>query len=146
MYCVDTAKPLWRPTADGKNALVCLLLTPLSVTLACITRYAVAEIVQSWRQNPLYILVYMSTEALWLHDCKRRHDGIWRLPRYTRRRNGKWSQDYIKIDFLRHAGTAAPAKAKNNSNNKALRNGWVCREERGGDPSCKKIIILFSEL
>ncbi len=63
------------------------------------------------RQNcmpsmPSKYLIYWYTWALggtmpaWLQMTAWRH---WRLPRYTRRRNKKWSQEYIKNCFLRHA-------------------------------------------
>ncbi len=70
------------------------------------------------------MLVYMSTRALWLHDSIRRHDSIDGIPRYTRRRNEKWSQEYIKMANLRHAVMSAVKFEIDNSNNKAFRNGW----------------------
>ena len=55
-----------------------------------------------------------------VHDGIRRHDSIDGIPRCTRRRNGKWSQQYIKNGDWRHAVTAAAKFEIDNSNNKGV--------------------------
>ncbi len=41
-----------------------------------------------------YTCIHEQRGLLWLHDCKTWHDGIWKLPWYTRWCNRKWSQNW----------------------------------------------------
>ena len=76
-FAAGSQCPCGAPVAPSWHHLYACVHTALAVMTAC----------SQCRQNPLYHL-YMygtcgQTVVLWLHDCKRRHDGRWRLPKGT---------------------------------------------------------------